>query len=158
MVGATDMLRALGRSWPRRGRLCSTHALLGSPSPRPPQSDSFWGFLTPITIAWLGQFPGRQAVSVEILLNARPPQPTGTFHLETVTMAFAVGNKLSVRSTAARPSVARRQVVSVRAAAVAGEVPDMNKRNIMNLILLGGVGVPATGMLGAYALFFVPKS
>lgn len=27
-----------------------------------------------------------------------------------------------------------------------------------NLILLGGVAVPATGMLGAYALFFVPKS
>ena len=32
----------------------------------------------------------------------------------------------------------------------------MNKRNIMNLILLGGIGAPATGMLGAYALFFVP--
>jgi cytochrome b6-f complex iron-sulfur subunit len=73
-------------------------------------------------------------------------------------MAFAVGNKLSLRAPAARPSVARRPVVAVRAAAVAGEVPDMNKRNIMNLILLGGVAVPATGMLGAYALFFVPKS
>ena len=27
-----------------------------------------------------------------------------------------------------------------------------------NLILLGGIGLPATGMLGAYAYFFVPKS
>jgi cytochrome b6-f complex iron-sulfur subunit len=72
-------------------------------------------------------------------------------------MALALGNKLSLRQAACRPSVARRPVM-VRAAAVAGEVPDMNKRNIMNLILLGGVGAPASGMLGAYALFFVPKS
>lgn len=72
-------------------------------------------------------------------------------------MALALGNKLSLR-TSARPAVARRPVVVRAAAGAVGEVPDMNKRNIMNLILLGGVAAPATGMLGAYALFFVPKS
>lgn len=64
----------------------------------------------------------------------------------------------NVALRAQRPAVASRRPVMVRAAAVASEVPDMNKRNIMNLILLGGVAVPATGMLGAYALFFVPAS
>jgi cytochrome b6-f complex iron-sulfur subunit len=73
-------------------------------------------------------------------------------------MAFALSNKLSLRQAARPAPAARRPVAVVRAAAAAGEVPDMNKRNIMNLILLGGVGAPATGMLGAYALFFVPKS
>jgi hypothetical protein len=34
---------------------------------------------------------------------------------------------------------------------------DMNKRNIMNLILLGGAALPAAGLAGPYALFFVPK-
>lgn len=33
----------------------------------------------------------------------------------------------------------------------------MNKRNIMNLLLLGAVGAPALGMAGPFALFFVPK-
>lgn len=40
------------------------------------------------------------------------------------------------KAVAARPT-ARRAVVAVRAAAVAGEVPDMNKRNIM---VRGAVG------------------
>lgn len=33
----------------------------------------------------------------------------------------------------------------------------MNKRNIMNLILLGGAALPVAGLAGPYALFFVPK-
>mmetsp|Transcript_67009 Transcript_67009/g.146902 ORF Transcript_67009/g.146902 Transcript_67009/m.146902 type:complete len:203 (-) Transcript_67009:241-849(-) len=56
---------------------------------------------------------------------------------------------------AARP--ARRTAV-IRAAAVSGEVPDMNKRNIMNLILAGGVALPVGGLAVPYALFFVPAS
>ena len=72
-------------------------------------------------------------------------------------MAFAVGNKLSLRATA-RPAVARRQVVVRAAAAAPANVPDMAKRNTMNLILLGGIGAPASAMLGAFAVFFVPKS
>jgi cytochrome b6-f complex iron-sulfur subunit len=34
----------------------------------------------------------------------------------------------------------------------------MNKRNIMNLILLGGAALPVSGLAGPYLLFFVPKS
>merc|ERR1712216_301999 len=47
--------------------------------------------------------------------------------------------------------------VKVRAAAAGGFVPDMNRRNIMNLLLVGAAGLPATTMLGAYAFFFVPQ-
>ncbi|GBF93340.1 hypothetical protein Rsub_06378 [Raphidocelis subcapitata] len=54
-------------------------------------------------------------------------------------MAFALSNKLSLRQAARPAPAARRPVAVVRAAAAAGEVPDMNKRNIMNLILLGGL-------------------
>uniref|UniRef100_A0A7S1THJ4 plastoquinol--plastocyanin reductase n=1 Tax=Compsopogon caeruleus TaxID=31354 RepID=A0A7S1THJ4_9RHOD len=42
-------------------------------------------------------------------------------------------------------------------AASADEVPDMNKRITMNLLLAGTVGVPATSILAAYAYFFLPK-
>jgi len=34
----------------------------------------------------------------------------------------------------------------------------MNKRNIMNLLLLGGASLPVAGLAGPYLLFFVPKS
>jgi len=34
----------------------------------------------------------------------------------------------------------------------------MNKRNVMNLVLLGGIGLPVGAMAVPYALFFVPKS
>jgi len=62
------------------------------------------------------------------------------------------------KATAARPS-ARRAPVAVRAAAGAPSmVPDKDKRNIMNLLLLGAVGAPAVGLAGPYALFFVPPS
>jgi len=46
----------------------------------------------------------------------------------------------------------------IRAAAVAGEVPDMAKRNTMNLILLGGISLPVGALALPYAVFFVPKS
>jgi cytochrome b6-f complex iron-sulfur subunit len=48
--------------------------------------------------------------------------------------------------------------VSVRAAAVSGDVPDMNKRNAMNLILLGAAGLNVAALGGPYALFFAPPS
>jgi cytochrome b6-f complex iron-sulfur subunit len=47
----------------------------------------------------------------------------------------------------------------VRAAAIsADKVPDMEKRNIMNIILAGGIGLPTLGLAGPFALFFVPQS
>jgi len=41
--------------------------------------------------------------------------------------------------------------------AIAGEVPDMDKRNTMNLLLVGGAALPVAGLGIPYALFFVPK-
>ncbi len=35
-------------------------------------------------------------------------------------------------------------------------IPDMNKRMLLNLLLVGSVGLPASIMLGTYASFFVP--
>lgn len=45
----------------------------------------------------------------------------------------------------------------VKAAAAGGYVPDMNRRNIMNLLLVGAAGLPAASMAGAFAYFFVPQ-
>eukprot|EP00746_Dinoflagellata_sp_MGD_P157497 gnl/MRDRNA2_/MRDRNA2_86225_c0_seq1.p1 gnl/MRDRNA2_/MRDRNA2_86225_c0~~gnl/MRDRNA2_/MRDRNA2_86225_c0_seq1.p1 ORF type:complete len:280 (+),score=30.05 gnl/MRDRNA2_/MRDRNA2_86225_c0_seq1:67-906(+) len=42
--------------------------------------------------------------------------------------------------------------------AVAGEVPDMDKRNTMNLILVAGASLPVGALGLPYAFFFVPKS
>ena len=35
-------------------------------------------------------------------------------------------------------------------------VPDMNKRNTVNLLLLGAIGLPGTYLAGGYAYFFYP--
>merc|ERR1711937_1009572 len=69
------------------------------------------------------------------------------------------GVALPARTSAKTSSVSRRANggVKVRAAAAGGFVPDMNRRNIMNLLLVGAAGLPATTMLGAYAFFFVPQ-
>jgi len=49
-------------------------------------------------------------------------------------------------------------VVRNAAGAAAEDVPDMNKRNIMNLLLVGAAGLPITAMAIPYAAFFVPVS
>lgn len=43
------------------------------------------------------------------------------------------------------------------AGAVSGEVPDMAKRNTMNLLLLGATALPVGSLALPYAAFFVPK-
>eukprot|EP01024_Parvocaulis_polyphysoides_P057418 TRINITY_DN6107_c0_g1_i4.p4 TRINITY_DN6107_c0_g1~~TRINITY_DN6107_c0_g1_i4.p4 ORF type:complete len:106 (-),score=20.60 TRINITY_DN6107_c0_g1_i4:82-399(-) len=64
----------------------------------------------------------------------------------------------------ARASPARRiynpsrLVVRAASGAAAEDVPDMNKRNIMNLLLVGAAGLPITTMAIPYLSFFVPKS
>eukprot|EP00798_Chlamydomonas_sp_ICE-L_P016075 gene16075-22213_t len=70
---------------------------------------------------------------------------------------------LSLKSTVSRCAVrstraARVSRVNVRAAAVSADVPDMDKRNTMNLILLGGVGLPVGAMAVPFAVFFYPPS
>jgi len=59
---------------------------------------------------------------------------------------------------AVRASRPARVAPVVKAAAVSADVPDMNKRNIMNLVLLGGISLPVGALGIPYALFFVPKS
>ena len=76
-------------------------------------------------------------------------------------MALALGNRTAFKAPAqsvsrARPARTLRPVI--KAAAAAAEAPDMNKRNTLNLILLGGIGLPVAGLAGPYLLFFVPKS
>ena len=36
------------------------------------------------------------------------------------------------------------------------QVPDREKRNVMNLLLAGGIALPVGGLAVPYALFFVP--
>ena len=43
-----------------------------------------------------------------------------------------------------------------RAASASADVPDMTKRSVMNLLLVGAIGLPATSLIGGYAYFFVP--
>ncbi|KAG1678308.1 hypothetical protein FOA52_013929 [Chlamydomonas sp. UWO 241] len=61
------------------------------------------------------------------------------------------------RANGSRPVPAARTSV-IRAASASSEVPDMEKRNIMNLLLAGGVALPVGGLAVPFALFFVPKS
>jgi len=68
------------------------------------------------------------------------------------------GVSLPMRQTNLKASAGRQSSLKVRAAAAGGYVPDMNRRNIMNLLLVGAAGLPAASMAGAFAYFFVPKS
>ncbi len=73
-------------------------------------------------------------------------------------MALALGSrKAAAAPRTVRASRPQRVMPVVQAkAAAAADVPDMNKRNIMNLILLGGIGLPVGSLAVPYALFFVP--
>merc|ERR1719265_1690453 len=50
----------------------------------------------------------------------------------------------------------RASVITARA--IVGEVPDMDKRNTMNLLLVGAASLPVGALALPYALFFVPVS
>jgi cytochrome b6-f complex iron-sulfur subunit len=55
-------------------------------------------------------------------------------------------------------SVARKGGVKVvaQAAVAPARVPDMGKRNLMNLLLLGALSLPTAGLVGPYLYFLVP--
>lgn len=57
------------------------------------------------------------------------------------------------------PSVVRRKTAAPRMAAASGDefVPDMAKRNTMNILLAGSAGAVALGVLGPFTYFFVPS-
>ena len=64
---------------------------------------------------------------------------------------------LAVKPLAGRRAsrVAPRTVAS---AAAGREVPDMGKRQVMNVLLLGAIGLPGLPLAGGFAYFFVPPS
>jgi len=63
----------------------------------------------------------------------------------------------NARQLQAPKRVSRRSTVAVRSSAVAAEdVPTPEKRKIMNLILAGGIGLPATSLLGPFAYYLYP--
>eukprot|EP00227_Mantoniella_beaufortii_P004040 CAMPEP_0197614754 /NCGR_PEP_ID=MMETSP1326-20131121/59684_1 /TAXON_ID=1155430 /ORGANISM="Genus nov. species nov., Strain RCC2288" /LENGTH=222 /DNA_ID=CAMNT_0043183631 /DNA_START=76 /DNA_END=744 /DNA_ORIENTATION=- len=88
-------------------------------------------------------------------------------------MAFALSTSASV-CAAPKFGANTRGLTSRKAAAVAPkavkgaramagtvnteDVPDMGKRNVMNLLLVGALGLPGTSLLGGFAYFFVPPS
>merc|ERR1719440_2699728 len=57
---------------------------------------------------------------------------------------------------AARPVVPQSRVAPMTMAATDGFVPDMQRRTIMNLVLLAGAGVPVLWLGGGFVYFFVP--
>jgi hypothetical protein len=82
------------------------------------------------------------------------------FRVQTMAaMSLSTSQKLGCSrvSVARKPMGSRKASAFVpRASAAAGEVPDMGKRNVMNLLLVGAIGLPATSLIGGYAYFFVP--
>ncbi|CAM6021101.1 unnamed protein product [Sphagnum balticum] len=69
----------------------------------------------------------------------------------TQTLAFAPLKVHMVKSKQVGQTVCQAAVVSDR-------VPDMGKRNLMNLLLLGAISLPSAGLIGPYLYFFVPPS
>ena len=55
-------------------------------------------------------------------------------------------------------TIGRSSDISMAAAAEGEFVPDMQRRSIMNLVLLGGAAVPVAWMGGGFVYFFVPPS
>merc|ERR1719171_836802 len=53
---------------------------------------------------------------------------------------------------------ARVPAAATMAAAADDFVPDMQRSTIMNLVLLGGAGVPVLWLAGGFIYFFVPPS
>ena len=72
-------------------------------------------------------------------------------------MAFAV-NQLQLPSRKLGAGVCRKcrgpRVAATHAlSSAASEVPDMGKRNTMNLLLLGAIGLPGLPLAGGFATF-----
>merc|ERR1719472_293102 len=76
-------------------------------------------------------------------------------------MALAVACSLAtalVVSPVAPRVTAPRFSAPVMAASADEFVPDMQRRTIMNLVLLGGAAVPVAWLGGGFVYFFVPPS
>merc|ERR1719379_943417 len=60
------------------------------------------------------------------------------------------------RGAAVRPASQARASSAVTMAAADGFVPDMQRRTLMNLVLLGGAALPVGWLAGGFIYFFVP--
>ncbi|GFR45025.1 hypothetical protein Agub_g6336, partial [Astrephomene gubernaculifera] len=79
--------------------------------------------------------------------------------LHFLTIKITMASLTSCRVAApckAQATRRSRTMPVVRAAAIASEVPDMNKRNLMNLLLAGAASLPVTTLALGYGAFFVP--
>ncbi|KAK7257484.1 hypothetical protein RIF29_31499 [Crotalaria pallida] len=64
--------------------------------------------------------------------------------------------KLPVRSQVMMRKAKGMNITCMATSISPDRVPDMGKRELMNLLLLGAIGLPTAGMLVPYASFFVP--
>jgi cytochrome b6-f complex iron-sulfur subunit len=83
------------------------------------------------------------------------PAPSGENYLDSLRAVYPRGSLFPGGGRGARKQVVMKAVPDGK-----GEmVPDMQKRTLMNLILLGGGVVPTVGALGVpFVLFFIPRS
>lgn len=65
---------------------------------------------------------------------------------------------VSPRATVPRTAMQARAPALTMSAAADDFVPDMQRRTIMNLVLLGGAGVPVLWLAGGFVYFLVPPS
>jgi len=72
--------------------------------------------------------------------------------------AAASGFQVAPAVSMPKPQVSAARASTVAMASADGFVPDMQRRTIMNLVLLGGAGVPVLWLLGGFVYFFVPPS
>jgi len=69
-----------------------------------------------------------------------------------------VASPMRTAPRAARLSAAQVAPAPLMSAAADDFVPDMQRRTIMNLVLLGGAGVPVLWLLGGFVFFFIPAT
>jgi len=75
------------------------------------------------------------------------------------TVAESAKAEIAAKVQDGRRAGARvRRSEAVMSAMESDFVPDMQRRTIMNLIVVGAVGIPAVWMAGSYAYFFYPPS
>ncbi|CAM6098914.1 unnamed protein product [Calypogeia fissa] len=76
-------------------------------------------------------------------------------------MASSSGSTAELKFAPLRTVSMKKNVAGMtvcQAAAASGRVPDMGKRQLMNLLLLGAISLPSAGLLGPYLYFLVPPS
>lgn len=75
----------------------------------------------------------------------------------TLRNGFSGNALISTRALDALPRTKRSSAARMSAANADDMVPDMAKRNTMNILLAGSAGAVALGVLGPFAYFFVPS-